>query len=190
MCLPVDTTLMGAGMGPLGPAPYGTTACDMGTVGANCDMYTENRVSELHLHGGRTPWISDGTPHQWLTPAGDPMPSTAATGNPYGMAKGPSFANVPDMVTGSVVNGVAVPCIGGGKCFTPTATDGMGTQFYTNEQSARLMFYHDHVYGITRLNVYKGLAAPYLLIGQTEDDMIDGTSTSGYTGGAALPQQA
>ena len=31
--------------------------------------YTQNRAT-LHLHGGRTPWISDGTPHQWTVPAG------------------------------------------------------------------------------------------------------------------------
>ena len=31
--------------------------------------------------------------------------------------------------------------------------------FYTNQQSARLMFYHDHAWGITRLNVYAGEAA-------------------------------
>ena len=35
------------------------------------------------------------------------------------------------------------------------------TFFYTNQQSARLMFYHDHAYGITRLNVYAGEAAGY-----------------------------
>ena len=52
--LPVDTNYMGAGSGPV--------------TGLN---YTENRIS-VHLHGGHTPWISDGTPHQWITPANDP----------------------------------------------------------------------------------------------------------------------
>jgi hypothetical protein len=37
------------------------------------------------------------------------------------------------------------------------------TFYYTNQQSARLMFYHDHAYGITRLNVYAGEAAGYLV---------------------------
>jgi len=32
--------------------------------------------------------------------------------------------------------------------------DGCQTFYYTNQQSARLMFYHDHSWGITRLNVY------------------------------------
>ena len=39
--------------------------------------------------------------------------------------------------------------------------DGCSTFFYTNQQSARMMFYHDHSWGITRLNVYAGEAAGY-----------------------------
>ena len=34
------------------------------------ECFAENRAT-LHLHGGITPWISDGTPHQWTTPAGE-----------------------------------------------------------------------------------------------------------------------
>ena len=44
-----------------------------------------------------------------------------------------------------------------------TRGSGFQTFYYTNEQSARLMFYHDHAMGITRLNVYAGEAAGYLL---------------------------
>ena len=45
-----------------------------------------------------------------------------------------------------------------------TNNPGPGSQtfYYTNQQSARLMFYHDHAWGITRLNVYVGEAAGYL----------------------------
>ena len=32
--------------------------------------FKDNRAT-LHLHGGITPWISDGTAHQWITPAGE-----------------------------------------------------------------------------------------------------------------------
>ena len=35
--------------------------------------------------------------------------------------------------------------------------------FYTNEQSARLEWYHDHALGITRLNAYAGLASAFLI---------------------------
>ncbi|HSQ21302.1 MAG TPA: cell wall-binding repeat-containing protein [Coriobacteriia bacterium] len=46
------------------------------------------------------------------------------------------------------------------------------TFYYTNQQSARLMFYHDHSYGITRLNVYAGEAAGYILQDETELELI------------------
>ncbi len=120
--IPVDTTVMGAGMGPTG------------------EMYTQNRGT-LHLHGGISPWISDGTPHQWITPAGE---DTA-------YPKGVSVQNVPDM---------------------PDPGDGSQTFFYTNQQSARLMFYHDHSFGITRLNVYAGEAAGYMITDEAEDQLI------------------
>ena len=141
--IPVDKTVMGAGMGPLGMAvPPGT---DMN--------YTENRAT-VHLHGGDTVWISDGTPHQWITPAGE------HTAYP----KGVSVRSVPDMDGG-------------------VEPQGTMTFYYTNNQSARLMFYHDHAYGITRLNVYAGEAAPYLLTDQVEQDLISGTNVSGANPG-------
>ena len=124
--IPVDTTIMGAGMGP------------------NGTDYSQNRAT-LHLHGGTTPWISDGTQHQWITPAGE------VTSYPQGV----SVKEVPDMA--------AAGC--------GSATDGCQTFYYTNQQSARLMFYHDHAYGITRLNVYAGQAAGYLLRDSTEAGM-------------------
>ena len=48
------------------------------------------------------------------------------------------------------------------------ANDGCQTFYYTNQQSARLMFYHDHAWGITRLNVYAGEAAGYVIRDATE----------------------
>jgi len=38
--------------------------------GLETECFPQNRAT-LHLHGGVTPWISDGTPHQWITPAGE-----------------------------------------------------------------------------------------------------------------------
>ena len=57
------------------------------------------------------------------------------------------------------------------------------TFFYTNAQSARLQFYHDHAHGITRLNVYAGEAAGYVVTDAVEQDMIDGTNISGVNPG-------
>ena len=50
--------------------------------------------------------------------------------------------------------------------------DGVMTFYYTNQQSARLMFYHDHAWGITRLNVYAGEAAGYLISDDTEKALV------------------
>ncbi len=134
--IPVDTTVMGAGAGPVDSTG---APCDS-TVRTDCATYTQNRAT-LHLHGGVTPWISDGTPNQWITPAGE------TTKYPEGV----SVVNVPDM---------------------PDPGPGSETFFYTNQQSARLMFYHDHAYGITRLNVYAGEAAGYLVQDPTERALV------------------
>ncbi len=127
MFLPADPTIMGAGAGPLG--------MDTGN-------FTENRAT-VHLHGGTTPWISDGTPQQWTTPAGE------NTSYPNGV----SVYNVPDMDGGVEPQGTL-------------------TFYYTNEQSARLLFYHDHSYGITRLQVYQGEAAPYIVQDLAESALV------------------
>lgn len=70
--LPVDTTVMGAGPGPnmdmAMPHNDQMPMCADSPKPSTC--FSENRAT-LHLHGGITPWISDGTPHQWITPAGE-----------------------------------------------------------------------------------------------------------------------
>jgi len=51
--------------------------------------------------------------------------------------------------------------------------------WYPNNQSARMMWYHDHAVGITRLNAYAGLATGYLLKDKTEDELMDRHRISG-----------
>ncbi|MDD5723899.1 MAG: multicopper oxidase domain-containing protein [Syntrophales bacterium] len=167
--IPVDVTVMGSGMGPnMGgmqePDPQ-NPMCGMGydmegnRIDKDPNCFAENRAT-VHLHGGISPWISDGTPHQWITPANE---TTSYT-------KGVSVSCVPDMWFDPVTH-AAVPA------GTPGATNNPGpgsqTYYYTNQQSARLMFYHDHAWGITRLNVYAGEAAPYLIADATEQALID-----------------
>ena len=45
------------------------------------------------------------------------------------------------------------------------------TYTYDNDQLANHLWYHDHAAGITRLNVYAGLAANYFLRDSVEDDL-------------------
>ena len=132
--IPVDKSYMGAGAGPDGTP------------------YSDNRAT-LHLHGGNSPWISDGTPHQWTVPAGE----VAFTNH----LKGLSTQDAPDM---------------------PATGDGQMTFFWTNQQSGRLMFYHDHAYGITRLNVYAGEAAGYVLIDPMQEDNLALATVPGTLG--------
>lgn len=61
--------------------------------------------------------------------------------------------------------------------FTPgnamVGDDFLSNQYlYPNQQSSRLMWYHDHAMGITRLNAYAGLAAPYILRDELENMLI------------------
>ena len=163
--LPVDPSVMGAGEGP------------------NGGDYSTARAT-IHLHGGVTPWISDGTMDQWVSPASSSEQYPAGVSTRY----------VPDMwydAFGSVINS----CYGYVHCYTSIATpttyqggdtntipanfhqdlsnaatypstnpgNGRMTFYYTNQDSARLLFYHDHSDGITRLNVYSGLVAGYLI---------------------------
>jgi FtsP/CotA-like multicopper oxidase with cupredoxin domain len=124
--LPVDETLTGAGLGPDG-----------------ISKYQQNRV-EIHLHGGDNPWISDGTPHQWILPAADEIALSKPTNSDAvkSMARGVGAKNVPDM---------------------PDPGPGAMTYYFPNGQSGRMMWYHDHSLGVTRLNVYSGVAAGYML---------------------------
>ncbi len=135
--LPVDTTVMGAGMGPLG----------MNATPGYPMNYTQNRAT-LHLHGGVDP--VDQRRH--AAPVDHPRRRE------HRLSRRASASRT---------------------CPTcPTRARARMTFFYTNQQSARLMFYHDHAYGITRLNVYAGEAAGYLLqdpVEQALDRRHDGT---------------
>ena len=171
--LPVDTSVMGSGTYTIDYDPK-TKAIIPQETGS----FSQNRGS-IHLHGGRTPWISDGTAHQWTAPV--------AEGDTR-YSKGISVAYVPDMwftAAGAAIDS----CFGQTTCATAGATNNPGpgkqTYYYTNQQSARLMFYHDHAWGITRLNVYAGEAAGYLLKDQTEEAAIDAGTLPNMCGAAS-----
>lgn len=94
-----------------------------------------NRIA-THLHGGFTPWFSDGTPFQWFDPNG---------------MTGPSFMNVPGT----------------------NPLSGTATHYYPMEQSARLLWYHDHAIGITRTNAYAGIASALIIVDDFEISLVD-----------------
>ncbi|GEJ56690.1 choice-of-anchor D domain-containing protein [Anaeromyxobacter diazotrophicus] len=155
--IPVDKTLSGTDLGPDGTP------------------YTQNRAT-VHLHGGNSPWISDGTQHQWTTPVGE---------NTTTHKRGVNVEFVPDMWFDVNGNPLAA-CSGQVSCAVPGATndpgDGRLTFYWTNQQSGRLMFFHDHAYGITRLGVYAGEAAGYLLVKPDDEDRLAAATVPGTLG--------
>ena len=152
----------------------GTGAAATAQVPNTGDMFTQNRAS-LHLHGGNTPWISDGTPHQWITPAGE-LQNTDYN-------EGLSQENVPDMWFDAATHAPVPACAGITTCTVPNATTDPGpgseTLYWTNQQGGRLMFFHDHAYGITRLNVYAGMAAGYLISDPVEETQLAAATVPG-----------
>jgi spore coat protein A len=104
-------------------------------VSANFPDAAEGRVNSAstHLHGGLVPWISDGGPMTWFDPGGNYGPSV------------PSSA-------GNVF-----------KLLNKKLQPGQAEYYYPNDQSARMMWYHDHAHDITRLNAYAGIASAFII---------------------------
>jgi len=100
-----------------------------------------------HLHGGHSPDDSDGHPEAWFLPAARTVPAGyAAEGSRYA-----EFAEAFAERTGV------------------TWRPGSAVYRYRNDQAAATLWYHDHALGITRLNVYAGLAGFYLIRGGPAD---------------------
>ena len=93
-----------------------------------------NNRTAVHLHGGFVPWISDGGPFHSFDTDGD-----------YG-------ESVSDNDDGDIY-----------KLLNPELQPDQAEYYYPNAQSARMMWYHDHAVGITRLNAYAGIASAYII---------------------------
>jgi len=93
-----------------------------------------------HVHGAHTTPESDGYPEAWYLPAATNIPPTYAT-------HGTFF----------------------GQFDRSNTEPGSAVFQYPNDQRATTLWYHDHALGITRLNVYAGLAGFYLLRGGPSD---------------------
>ncbi|BCJ76373.1 multicopper oxidase [Catellatospora sp. IY07-71] len=100
-----------------------------------------------HLHGGRSPQDSCGYPEAWYLPDARNIPRGHARVGSFYDQFGDEFAQR---------HGVA---------WKP----GAATFQYDNDQRAATLWYHDHALGVTRVNVYAGLAGFYLLRGGAAD---------------------
>jgi spore coat protein A, manganese oxidase len=107
----------------------------------------------VHLHGGFTPWLTDGGPFAWFAPGG---------------THGESFLN--------------------NEVLNPDAAPNEAEYYYTNDQSARMLWYHDHAMGTTRTNAYAGLASAYIIRDAFESDLRNlGLPDFAENGGRELP---
>lgn len=87
----------------------------------------------VHLHGGEVPPVVDGGPDSWFL-------SQAAAAMPSYQKHGPAFYSKDNNTAGNYA------------IYT-----------YPNTQEAAPIWFHDHALGITRLNVYAGLAGAWLI---------------------------
>jgi spore coat protein A len=97
------------------------------------DAQKRQNAAATHLHGGFVPWISDGGPFAWFTPDGQYGPSVQSS-------------------AGNIY-----------KLLNPGLQPGQAEHYYPNDQSARLVWYHDHAHDLTRLNAYAGVASAYII---------------------------
>ncbi len=100
---------------------------------ANFPDAKRQNATTTHLHGGLVPWISDGGPFSWFTPD-----------NQYGPSVQSAAGNIY-------------------KLLNPRLQPGQAEYYYPNNQSARLVWYHDHAHDLTRLNAYAGIASAYII---------------------------
>jgi spore coat protein A len=107
---------------------------DPANVGHSMSNYVGPIPAVPHLHGGEVPPVLDGGPDAWFL-------SDAYNGPAY-----PSYT----------AQGHAY--YGGGA-----AALNQAIYKYPNTQEAANIWFHDHVLGATRLNVYAGMAGAYLL---------------------------
>ena len=142
--LPVDQTLHWAN------PPGGVAGRDR--HGITASPYQGPVPIVTHVHGAHTTDESDGYAEAWFLPAANNIPAghaTVGTWHDFFRAKFADLWGV-DWETGTA------------------------TFQYPNDQRASTLWYHDHVLGMTRLNVYAGPAGFYLLRGGPGDD-ISGT---------------
>jgi FtsP/CotA-like multicopper oxidase with cupredoxin domain len=137
--VPVDQTLHWANPpGPIDTRPTFTT-----TPG----RYMGPVPIVTHLHGAHVDPDSDGYPEAWFLPNARNIKKCAGSNAPgCFFVRGSNFANAP---------GFGAP-------------PGQATFVYRNDQRAATLWYHDHTLGMTRANVYAGLAGFYLLRNEYE----------------------
>jgi FtsP/CotA-like multicopper oxidase with cupredoxin domain len=134
---------------------------------AECQMnYSGPIAAAVHLHGGEVPPDLDGGPDSWWTTDGDNR------GHGYYTREVENLPDLPhvDFPPGVLVFNQDKDLSGDGgyhlnvaDVWTLTQDIDRATYVYPNTQEAANIWFHDHVLGFTRLNVYAGIAGAYVI---------------------------
>lgn len=145
--LPVDPTLHWANP-PGGPSGRDSRPDFTSTPG----LFTGPVPIVTHLHGGRNSEESDGYAEAWYLPQALNVPREYANvGSYYEKFRNKSEENI-----------------------AASWHEGDSVFQYANQSRATTLWFHDHTLGLTRLNVYAGLAGFYIMRGG-DDDLPKGT---------------
>jgi FtsP/CotA-like multicopper oxidase with cupredoxin domain len=139
--LPVDQMLHWAN--PSGDCMDGMSGPDC--HGMSAEQYTGPVPMVVHMHGADVPAFSDGLPEAWFLPDANDVSGFFTEGSRYEENRQKALAR--------------------GIFWLP----GSATFDYENDQRATMLWFHDHTLGLTRLNVYAGLAGTYMLRGGPDD---------------------
>lgn len=126
--------------------------------------YTGPVPTVTHVHGAHTTEDSDGYPEAWYLPVATNLPLDAfRVGSKY------HYFQHQFLTRHSL-------------WWEP----GTATYQYPNDQRATTLWYHDHTLGMTRVNVYAGLAGFYLIRGGLDDQVrVKGSGTPAVLPGPA-----
>jgi spore coat protein A len=135
--LTVDPTLHWAN--PVGPVDNRDSRP---TFSSTPPPYTGPVPLVTHLHGAHVDPESDGFPEAWYLPNANNYSDCFTSDGPGCFwSRGTNYGNAPGFAT----------------------APGQATYVYRNDQKSGTFWYHDHALGMTRANVYTGLAGFYLL---------------------------
>ena len=76
-------------------------------------------------------------------------------------------------------NGEVGPSFINNAVLNPTAKPNEAEYYYPNNQGTRLQWYHDHVFGLTRLNAYAGIATAYVIYDDYELGLVANNALPG-----------
>src|SRR5437762_7135915 len=145
---------------------------------ARVQLHSELLPSEVWTYEGSLPGptieVARGQSLQveWINaiPGGEPYPITAVTApdgtqNEPGRSGRQANSTVAKLSPWTVVHlhGGRTAAVSDGWTENATLSGQFTTSDYTNDQQATLLWYHDHAMGITRFNVYTGLAGLYII---------------------------